>query len=202
MKIIGGILAGGRGRRMTGIDKPFASLAGQPLIAHVIARLAPQTDSIVLNANADLARFEQFGLDVVADQIEGYRGPLAGIHTLMQAAQARGASHVLVVPADTPFLPKDLATRLSSSDLDDNTVRIACSYDRTHPVVALWPVCLAAGLAKHLSTTDDLSMAAYLRSIPTAEIDFTQTGKSDPFFNINEPADLDQAERLFAQTDV
>ena len=202
MKILGGILAGGRGRRMSGFDKPFAPLAGRSLIAHVIARLAPQTDGIILNANTGPARFEQFGLDVVADQIEGYRGPLAGIHTLMQAAQARDASHVLVVPVDTPFLPKDLAKRLSSSALDDNTVPIACSYDRTHPVAALWPVCLSAGLAAYLSTTDDLSMAAYLRSIATAEVDFTETGKSDPFFNINDPDDLEQAERLLALTGI
>ncbi|KGF67232.1 molybdopterin-guanine dinucleotide biosynthesis protein A, partial [Hoeflea sp. BAL378] len=65
MKLLGGILAGGRGRRMEGIDKPFAELAGRPLIAHVIDRLAPQVDGIVLNANSEPGRFDRFGLDVV-----------------------------------------------------------------------------------------------------------------------------------------
>jgi len=199
MKIIGGILAGGLGRRMTGFDKPFAPLAGRPLIAHVIDRLSPQTGTILLNANADPARFTQFGFDVVADRISGHKGPLAGIHTLMQAAGERGASHVLVVPADTPFLPQDLAGRLASSCSDAETVRIACSHGRRHPVAALWPVSLAPALAAHLASTDDLSLAAYLRQLSTVETDFSEAGQPDPFFNINEPADLVEAETLLAQ---
>lgn len=201
MKIIGGILAGGRGRRMPGLDKPFAPLAGRPLIAHVIARLAPQTDAIILNANVRPDRFAQFGLDVIADQIEGYRGPLAGIHALMLAARDRGASHVLVVPADTPFLPGDLSCRLSASSPDADAVRIACSNGRRHPVVALWPASLVAGLAEHLAATEDLSLVAYLRQVTAHEIDFSEAGKPDPFFNINEPADLEQAERLISDSE-
>ncbi|MDP2120621.1 MAG: molybdenum cofactor guanylyltransferase MobA [Hoeflea sp.] len=196
MKVIGGILAGGRGRRMEGLDKPFAPLAGRPLIAHVIDRLAPQVDGIILNANSEPGRFDAFGLDVVPDSIEGYRGPLAGIHVLMQAAGARGASHVLVVPADTPFLPHDLLARLTTADPDEAVVRIAASNGRQHPVVALWPAALADRLGEYLAATADLSMAAYLRQLPIAEADYTVPDAPDPFFNINDPADLARAELL------
>ena len=198
MNIVGGILAGGRGRRMPGLDKPFAPLAGRPLIGHVIDRLAPQTEAILVNANGDPARFAAFGLDVVADRIEGYRGPLAGVHALMQAAGERGASHVLIVPADTPFLPPDLARRLSAATADPDAVRLASSDGRRHPVVALWPVSPAAGLGRHLAAAEDLSMAAYLKGVPVTEVDFSHPQRPDPFFNINAPADLDAAERLIA----
>lgn len=200
MKTIGGILAGGRGRRMEGIDKPFAALARRPLIAHVIDRLAGQIDAIVLNANSAPERFEAFGLDVVADSIEGFRGPLAGIHALMQAAAARGASHVLVVPADTPFLPRDLLSRLKAANPDETVARIACSNERRHSVVALWPAALAGHLGDYLAATDDLSMAAYFRQIRVAEADFTDPDGPDPFFNINDSADLARAEQLLGSS--
>ncbi len=196
MKTIGGILAGGRGRRMEGIDKPFAQLAGRPLIAHVIDRLAGQTDGVILNANSAPERFDGIGLDVVADSILGFRGPLAGVHALMQAARDRGASHVLVVPADTHFLPRDLLARLVAVVPDETVVRIACSNKRQHPVVALWPASLAGHLGDYLASTADLSMAAYLRQIRIAEADFSDPDAPDPFFNINDPADLARAEQL------
>ncbi|MBU4530548.1 MAG: molybdenum cofactor guanylyltransferase MobA [Hoeflea sp.] len=200
MKTVGGILAGGRGRRMEGIDKPFAELAGRPLIAHVIERLARQTDGVILNANSAPERFDAFGLDVVADSIEGFCGPLAGVHALMQAARNHGASHVLVVPADTPFLPRDLLPRLVAADRDETIVRIACSNKRQHPVVALWPVTLADHLGAYLAATADLSMAAYLRQIGIAEADFSDPDAPDPFFNINDPADLARAEQIISSS--
>ncbi|EDQ33583.1 molybdopterin-guanine dinucleotide biosynthesis protein A, proteobacterial [Hoeflea phototrophica DFL-43] len=198
MNIIGGILAGGRGRRMEGIDKPFAELDGKPLIAHVIRRMTPQAGEVIINANGEAERFDQFGFDVIADRIDGFRGPLAGLHALMVAAGERGGSHLLSVPADTPFLPADLATRLTSVENTDGAARIASSKGRRQPVVALWPVDLAKGLEAYLSKTGDLSMAAYLRQIETTETGFPVIDGLDPFFNINTPGDLEQAERLIA----
>lgn len=198
MSIVGGILAGGRGSRMEGIDKPFADLAGKPLIAHVINRLMPQTGKLMINANGEPGRFDQFGLDVVADRIGGFRGPLAGLHALMVAAGEHGASHLLTAPADTPFLPHDLLARLTSIENAPGVARIASSNGRRQPVVALWPVELAEGLETYLAKTEDLSMAAYLRQIETAETGFPVIDGLDPFFNINTPSDLEQAERLMA----
>ncbi|OCW57923.1 molybdenum cofactor guanylyltransferase MobA [Hoeflea olei] len=198
MRIWGGILAGGRGLRMQGLDKPFADLAGQPLVAHVIARLAPQTAGLVINANTAPERFHGFGLDIVADSHAGYRGPLAGIETLLRAGRARNASHMLVAPADTPFLPHDLCARLSAAAQAPMAVRVACSSGRRHPVVALWPTALHDDLDRYLAATDDLSMAAYMRRLDLAEVDFSDPLGRDPFFNINDPADLAHAERLAA----
>ena len=198
MRIIGGILAGGQGRRMPGIDKPFAELAGLPLISHVIARLAQQTETVIINANGAPERFRIFGLDVIPDQIDGFRGPLAGVHALIQQANIIGAGHVLVAPADTPFLPSDLLERLLMAADEQDTVRVASSHGRRHPVVALWPVSLASDLADYLITSEDLSMVAYLRRVAVAEADFTGSEGLDPFFNINAPEDLARAEMMIS----
>jgi molybdopterin-guanine dinucleotide biosynthesis protein A len=198
MIAVGGILAGGRGRRMLGIDKPFARLGGQSLIGHVVARLAPQLDHLILNANERPERFAGFGLAVVADRTGDYRGPLAGIQALMAAAQEHRASHVLTVPADTPFLPQDLYKKLAAASAEQPIVPIARSRGRRHPVIALWPVSLTGLIADHLAQSDDLSMAAFLRRIGCVEVDFGAGMDPDPFFNVNSPDDLEKAERLIA----
>jgi molybdopterin-guanine dinucleotide biosynthesis protein A len=111
MKIAGVILAGGLARRMGGGDKALLELAGETLLARVIARLKPQVGEMVLNANGDPARFAEFGLPVVADTVEGFAGPLAGILAGMRWAAAKGYSHVASAAGDTPFFPADLVAR-------------------------------------------------------------------------------------------
>ena len=75
----GVLLAGGLARRMGGGDKPMRAIAGRPLLDRVIARLRPQCDGLILNANGDPARFARFGLPVIADSVADFPGPLAGI---------------------------------------------------------------------------------------------------------------------------
>jgi len=131
---IGLILAGGRSSRLGGEDKTLKSLAGQPLLAHVMARLAPQVDRLVLNSNADPARFREFNLPVIADVLTGYRGPLAGIHAGLQAFPA---SRVVTVAVDLPLLPRDLVARLAH-DWDGQRCRYAdCAAQ--HRLAILWP---------------------------------------------------------------
>ena len=103
--ITGVVLAGGQGRRMGGVDKGLQLLNGRPMIAHVIARLAPQVGDIVINANQNREAYAAFGHPVVPDAIEGYAGPLAGLHAGLQAATQ---PLVVTAPCDSPFLPEDL----------------------------------------------------------------------------------------------
>jgi molybdopterin-guanine dinucleotide biosynthesis protein A len=112
--VTGALLAGGRSSRMGGREKGMLAVAGKPMLAHVIARLAPQVGRIVINANGDPARFAGFRLPVVADVLEGYAGPLAGLHACLAWARAETpeARYVATVPIDTPFLPTDMVARL------------------------------------------------------------------------------------------
>src|SRR5919197_5324771 len=107
--VSGIVLAGGLGRRMGGVDKGLQLLHGRPMIAHVLARLAPQVDEIVINANQNLERYAAFGHRVVSDRISGFAGPLAGLHAGLEAISQPLA---LTVPCDSPFLPSDLVARL------------------------------------------------------------------------------------------
>src|SRR6185369_10617611 len=131
--VTGVVLAGGQGRRMGGVDKGLQLLHGKPMVAAVLARLAPQVDEIVINANQNLPTYEGFGHRVVADEIGGFAGPLAGLHAGLKAAVH---PLVLTVPCDSPFLPEDLVSRLGKS-LGNNHLAVAKTGTQPHPVFAL-----------------------------------------------------------------
>ncbi len=120
-RTVGVLLAGGLARRMGGGDKPLRTIGGRTILEHVIARLTPQCDELILNANGDPARFAAFGLPVIADTVEGFAGPLAGILAALDwtAANRPGVEWVLSAATDCPFLPRDLVARLQQARQDD-----------------------------------------------------------------------------------
>ena len=199
--IVAVLLAGGQGTRMAAdgqrTDKPLRLLGGRPLLSHVIDRVAPQVGRMVLNANGDPARFAEFGLEVVADEVADFPGPLAGILAGMRWAAAQGAADVLSVAADTPFLPMDLVARLEAARRVAG-VALACAASGgwTHPVIGLWPVALADALEADLRggmRKIDAWTARY--GVVSAEFSMEPF---DPFFNVNRPEDLAEAEGLLA----
>ena len=131
--VTGIVLAGGQGRRMGTVDKGLQLLHGEPMVAAVIARLAPQVDEILINANQNLEAYARFGHRVVPDAIGGFAGPLAGLHAGMSAARH---PLVLTVPCDSPFLPADLFARLNS-EINKNELAVAKTGSQPHPVFAL-----------------------------------------------------------------
>jgi len=198
--ITGMILAGGMSRRMGG-DKSLCELGGRPLIAHVIDRIRPQVSDLIINAgNGD--RFEEFGLEIAADTVEGQAGPLAGVLTGMEwvSENRPGTEWVLTVPVDTPFLPLDLVQRLMGAVSNDKAdMACAMSNGRTHPVIGLWPAGLAGELRHALTIEDIRKIDFWTQRYRIAHVAFDDI-PADPFFNINRPEDLAEAEaRLIAE---
>ena len=153
------VLAGGKSSRMGGDDKSLKLLGGRPLIAHVLDRLAPQASAVAISANGDPARFDRFGLPVLADTVPGYLGPLAGLLAAMQWAQTLGATHILSMPTDTPFFPENLAASLANASAA--APALAASVGRRHPAVGLWPVDLAGRLEDFLLSATTYRVSAF-----------------------------------------
>ncbi len=192
-RTVGVILAGGRSSRMGGGDKCLRLLGGRPLLDRVVERAAPQVDGLVLNANGDPARFASFGLEVVADSLADYAGPRAGVLAGVDWARARGAGRIGTVPSDSPFLPRDLATRLLATGAPLARAR---SGGRAHPVAALWSTALADDLRRALGEgVRKIELWTARHGVVDVEWD---AGPPDPFFNANRPEDLEEAERLLA----
>lgn len=203
-RIVGCVLAGGRASRMGGGDKALLELDGRALLSHVLERLGGQVSTIVLNANGDPGRFKAFAVPVVADAIEGFAGPLAGLLAGLRwaANEAPGATHVLTVTGDAPFVPSDLAARLSASLAQaPDACAVAASGGHVHPVIGLWPLGLAADLEREIKAGMRAANAwrAHCGAAIVAFDPATIGGRLiDPFFNANTPLELATA-RLIAQ---
>jgi molybdopterin-guanine dinucleotide biosynthesis protein A len=198
---LGLVLAGGLARRMGGGDKTRIRIGGKTILERVLARFKPQCVAVILNANGDPARFSDTGLPVVPDTVPGFAGPLAGILAGLDwtAAHAPAITDVASVPGDCPFLPGDLVARLSAAR-EAAGVPLACarSGDWRHPVVGLWPVALRQDLRKALVEEDMHKIETWTARHGIAIGDWPAT-PIDPFFNVNTPADVAEAEGIAAQ---
>lgn len=196
------LLAGGRSSRM-GSNKAFASLGGESLLSRIAGRFGERERRLVaLNADADWP--DTMGLRLVPDKIPGKLGPLAGVLAAMQDTALRypQASHVATVPIDSPFFPLDLIERLADAVQGRDEIAIATSFGRDHPVFSLWPVFAAADLETWIVTDTKRRVSDFFARYKVRRVDFpaieTPIGPLDPFFNVNTPDDLVDAEKWLA----
>ncbi|WP_299281049.1 molybdenum cofactor guanylyltransferase MobA [uncultured Tateyamaria sp.] len=195
---LGVILAGGQATRMGGGDKGVRLLGGRRLFDHVLDRLAPQVAGVALNANGDPARFADLNLPVIADSIDGFVGPLAGVLAGLDWAASEGANAIVTVAADTPFFPCNLVPCLQlAGEGTAHPLVLAATPDpkrgqARHPTFGLWPVALrddlraalADGVRKVVQWTDQHDGRTALFPDEAA------------FFNVNTPDDLIRAEAM------
>jgi len=198
-QIAGVVLAGGLSRRMGGQEKSLMTLGGKEPIAWVTERLALQVSTLAINANGDASRFEFLSLPVLADTVDGFVGPLAGVLAGMRWANTLpGITHLATAAADTPFFPENLIARLQEAVENKDDVVMASSNGRIHPVFALWPVHLADQLEHFLVTEDKRKILEFAMRTHLSEVVFNFED-NDPFFNINTPEDLARAEIIANQ---
>jgi molybdenum cofactor guanylyltransferase len=192
------ILAGGLSRRM-GRNKALVEIGGKSMLARVAERIAAQSPHVALNAEQDWP--ETSGLRLVPDTVSGKAGPLAGILAAMldTAGRHQTATHVATVPVDSPFFPHDLLQRLASALEGPDEIAIAASGSRDHPVFGLWPVSASDDLQEWLDAAEHRRVHDFLMRHAVTEVHFplqqTAVGEFDPFFNINTPDDVLEAER-------
>jgi molybdopterin-guanine dinucleotide biosynthesis protein A len=178
--VTGLVLAGGQGSRMGGVDKGLAPFRGRPLVAHVIERLAPQVDEILVNANRNPGDYARFGHRVVADEIPGFAGPLAGFERGL--AHARGEL-VATVPCDSPFLPSDLVARLRAALVAAGAdLAVAKTGTQPHPVFCLMRRGVHASLAQFLAS-GQRKIDKWYAALAVVEVAFDD--EPDAFANIN-----------------
>jgi molybdopterin-guanine dinucleotide biosynthesis protein A len=196
--VAGVLLAGGQSRRMGGGDKCLRRLGDKTILEHILTRVRPQVSALVLNANGDPGRFEEFALPVAPDTVEGFAGPLAGVLAGMDwaAEHAPDCTWLASFATDAPFLPENLVARLLKA-VETGGADLACaaSDGRHHPVFGLWPVRLREDLRAAMLKEDIRKVDLWTARYRLAVAEFQVEG-IDPFFNANRPDDLAEAERL------
>lgn len=181
------ILAGGRGQRMGGRDKGLVKLAGKPLIAHVLDRIAPQVGKLLLSANRNIEQYQQYGYPVISDNMADFQGPLAGVLRAMSMADTR---YILTLPCDSPMLPHDLVARLSWALEENEAAELAVAHDgeRAQRAIALMPVNLKADLQSYLNQ-GDRQIGRWYRRHTVVSSDFSDN--HDDFLNVNTAEELE-----------
>lgn len=188
--VTGLILAGGRGSRMGYVDKGLQPFRGKPMVTHVIERLSPQVDTVIINANQNAATYAQFGFPVIADEIEGFAGPLAGFE--------RGLAHcatewMITAPCDSPFLPLDLVARLMrAADKAGASIAYPTTGAQTQPIFCLLRATLLPSLREFLAS-GQRKIDKWTASLPMIEVPFDE---AQAFANINTLEELNEFSKL------
>ena len=188
-RVTGVVLAGGQGSRMGGVDKGLQPFRGRPMVAHVLERLAPQVTELLINANRNADEYARFGYRVVADEIEGFAGPLAGFE--------RGLAHatqplVVTAPCDSPFLPADLVARLHAALLmTGSQLAVAKTGSQAHPVFSLMRRDVHESLGAFLSS-GQRKIDKWYAALKVVEVAFDD--EADAFLNINTREELSSLE--------
>ena len=182
------LLAGGVGRRIGG-GKPRRRLGGEALIEHVLAHARLWSDAVAVVVRP--AAGEVAAEATILFDDPGIEGPLGGLATALRHAAAIGRQTVLTLPCDTPFLPGDLPKRLASA-LGEHGAALAASGDILHPTCALWRTEAEELLPRYLDS-GRRSLRGFAEHVGHGIAEWPAE-PIDPFFNINDAADLEQAE--------
>jgi molybdopterin-guanine dinucleotide biosynthesis protein A len=189
IEVTGLILAGGQGSRMGGVDKGLQPFRGRPMVAHALERLAPQGDEILVNDNRNVEEYARLGSRVIADEIAGFAGPLAGFERGL--AHASGAL-VATVPCDSPFLPADLVSRLRAAlEGAHADLAVAKTGAQAHPVFCLMRRSVHASLTQFLAS-GQRKIDRWYSALALVEVAFDD--EADAFLNINTREELAQLE--------
>ena len=184
-EVTGVVLAGGQGSRMGGVDKGLQPFRGRPMVAHVLERFAPQVDELLVNANRNPEAYAAFGHRVIADEIEGFAGPLAGFERAL--AHACGEL-VATVPCDSPFLPADLVRRLRNAlESRGADLAVAKTGEQAHPVFCLMKRGVHASLRDFLAG-GQRKIDRWYSSLAVVEVAFDD--EAEAFLNINTREEL------------
>jgi molybdopterin-guanine dinucleotide biosynthesis protein A len=184
------ILAGGQGSRLGGVDKGLILLQKIPLVQHVIKRIQPQVENIVISANRNINAYADLGFSVYEDEISDFAGPLAGILKALQECQGEW---LLTIPADSPFIADDLAQRLIQN-IEDNKIAIAHDGERLQPTFALIHTSLQSSLKEFLQK-GERKTRVWMQQQPHTIVDFAD--QANAFININTEDELKNAEKHF-----
>ncbi|MEO1748482.1 MAG: molybdenum cofactor guanylyltransferase MobA [Pseudomonadota bacterium] len=199
-QILGAIIAGGLATRMGGVNKPLMMVGREPLIVHTFERLTPQVGATIVNANRNLdgiAATLPTNTAIVKDDADFTgRGPLIGLLACMSKAQAMNLPFIATAAADTPFFPKDLVDQLRAPT-GEETIRVARHDGYRHPLFALWPTALGGALEAFLRKGETNKVMAFAQHHALIEVDIEASG--DPFFNVNDQQDLQQANQMLQE---
>ena len=191
------ILTGGRSSRMGGGIKSLKKFNNKSIFDRVFENLQTQVNKVIINSNDSENLFVKYNVEVIKDSLEGFLGPLAGLHATLEwlNKNAPYINWLVTVPGDTPFIPINLVKKLLDKVKNSNhKIVLAQSNGKTHPIIGIWHSNLFESLKNSLNSGNRKIMDwASQHSLGYVEFN---NSKYDPFFNINCNEDLIEAKEI------
>lgn len=193
--VTGILLAGGLSRRFGPVNKVNAPFCGGTLVEWAVARIRPQVTDLIIAANGNVSLPPGDARVLAQDLLPGHRGPLAGLLTGIEWAKTHGLGtrYFASFAVDAPLMPANLVERLAAVSLTFGVPAIAASNGRPHPVFGFWPENVAQALRRFVVTDGQSRAIDFARGCGAREVNFPDNGM-DPFFNVNRPESLGEAE--------
>ena len=191
------ILTGGRSSRMGGGIKSLKKFNNKYIFDRIFENLQTQVDKIIINSNDSENLFVKYNVEVIKDSLDGFLGPLAGIHATLEWLNKKAPyiNWLVTVPGDTPFIPKNLVKKLLDKIKNSNhKIVLAQSNGKTHPIIGIWHSDLLESLKNSLNSGNRKIMN-WASQHSLEYVEFTNS-KYDPFFNINCNEDLLEAKEI------
>ena len=191
------ILTGGKSSRMGGGIKSLKKFNNKSIFDRVFENLQTQVNKVIINSNDSENLFVKYNVEVIKDSLEGFLGPLAGLHATLEwlNKNAPYINWLVTVPGDTPFIPINLVKKLLDKVKNSNhKIVLAQSNGKTHPIIGIWHSNLFESLKNSLNSGNRKIMDwASQHSLEYVEF---ANSKYDPFFNINCKEDLIEAKEI------
>ena len=178
-----GILAGGRGTRLGGIDKAWLQRDGVPQVVRIAKCFAAEVDAILVSANGDPGRYAGHGLVAIADVATG-AGPIGGLDALVRACRT---PWLLTVPVDLVGVNECLLQTLRAHAAGRGA--FAVDDDGPQPLVALWNLAMLRADLPSAIAAGDHAVHRLQESLGMQPLRLPGVR----FGNLNTPADLHAA---------
>ena len=193
------ILAGGFSRRF-GRDKGLVLLKGKPLILHVIDKVSPLVDSVlvVVSSGKQKEDFERILDNTISIAIDTDQSqtPLVGAITGFQNIKS---DYSLLLPCDAPLISRNIISFLFDTSLNKQAVIPRWPSGYIEPLQAVYhtksslnaaKTALNQGYMNMRSMINNLQRVRYISTLVLEQLENNFVS----FFNVNTPQDLEKAE--------
>ncbi len=200
-KIVGAILTGGKSSRMSYINKSFLNINNKDFIEIIINTLSKRLEKIYINANQDLEKYQKFNRPIVSDLIKGFKGPLAGLHSVMkQFENDKSDIWFALVPTDAPFIPIEYIDNFIENSHVNNSVFISRINNKIEPMFSFWSIKTLEIIEKELIKSDGVKIMKIAEDLKYDIIDFKTVNEIE-FMNINTNEDYLKIKNLSREND-
>jgi molybdopterin-guanine dinucleotide biosynthesis protein A len=183
------VLTGGRSSRMNFQNKSFLKIYDKTIIEILLDQLKKLECKIIINVNDDLDKYSNFGYELVSDEIKGRKGPLAGLHSVMNIyKKSKKNIWFALLPTDAPVINLNLFKEFEKIPKKVKNSYISKIDGKIEPMFSFWSIKSYEKLDRILKLNDGYKIMKFAEEIGYEYINIEKENALE-FFNINNVED-------------